>query len=49
MIKTVSKKRLKRTYVDAKEEREILGDAALMRRLCAGTRDAKLRRGRLIG
>lgn len=48
MIETAAKRHLER-FVDPKEESEILGDAALMRRLRAGTRDAKLRRGRMIG
>ncbi|MFI5348854.1 MAG: CopG family transcriptional regulator [Elusimicrobiota bacterium] len=48
MIVTAAKRHLKR-YVDPKEEREILNDAPLMRRLRAGTRDAKPRRGRMIG
>ena len=48
MIETAAKRHLER-YVDSKEEREILNDAQLMRRMRAGTRDAKLRRGRMIG
>lgn len=48
MIETAAKRELER-YVSPEEEREILGDAALMRRLRAGTRDAKLRRGRMVG
>jgi hypothetical protein len=48
MIVTAAKRHLKR-FVDPKEELEILGDAHLMRRIRAGTRDAKLRRGRMIG
>jgi predicted transcriptional regulator len=48
MIETAAKRNLER-YVDPKEEREILNDAHLMRRIRAGMRDAKLRRGRMIG
>ena len=48
MIETAAKRELER-YIDPEEEREILSDAHLMRRLRKGTRDAKLRRGRMVG
>ena len=48
MIETAAKRYLERN-VDPKEELEFLNDAQLMRRMRAGTRDAKLRRGRMIG
>ena len=49
MIETAAKRHLESAYVDEEEEREILRDAPLMRRIRAGTRDAKARRGRMVG
>ena len=48
MIDTAAKRHLER-FVDPKEEREILNDAHMMRRIRAGRRDAKLGRGRMVG
>lgn len=49
MIETAAKRHLESAYVEPGEERGILRDAPLMRRIRAGTRDAKTRRGRMIG
>lgn len=49
MIETAAKRQLESVYIDPEEEREILRDAPLMRRIRAGTRDAKGRRGRMVG
>jgi predicted transcriptional regulator len=49
MIETAAKRQLEGAYIDAEEEREILRDAPLMRRIRAGIREAKSRRGRMIG
>lgn len=49
MIETAAKRHLESAYIGAEEERGILRDAPLMRRIRAGTRDAKARRGRMIG
>jgi hypothetical protein len=49
MIETAAKRQLEGKYIDPEEEREILSDARLMRRIRAGTRDAKARRGRMVG
>lgn len=48
MIVTAARRHLKQ-FVDPKEQLEITSDKALMRRLRAGTRDAKLGRGRMVG
>lgn len=48
MIETAAKRELER-YVDPEEQREIERDKPLMRRIRAGERDAKLRRGRMVG
>ena len=49
MIETAAKRHLESAYVDPEEQREILADKPLMRRIRAGERDAKHRRGRMIG
>jgi len=49
MIETAAKRHLERVSVDPEERREILRDAPLLRRIRAGARDAKSRRGRMIG
>jgi predicted transcriptional regulator len=49
MIETAAKRQLESKYIGPEEEREILRDAPLMRRIRAGARDAKARRGRMIG
>ena len=49
MIETAAKRHLERVSVDPEEQRGILRDAPLLRRLRAGARDAKSRRGRMIG
>jgi len=49
MIETAAKRHLESLAVSPEEQRGILRDAPLLRRLRAGTRDAKTRRGRMIG
>lgn len=49
MIETAAKRHLESAYVGPEEQRSILRDAPLMRRIRAGARDAKARRGRMIG
>ncbi|MBI4060809.1 MAG: CopG family transcriptional regulator [Elusimicrobia bacterium] len=49
MIETAAKRHLESAYIDAEEQHGIVRDASLMRRIRAGTRDAKARRGRMIG
>lgn len=49
MIETAAKRHLESAFMDEKEERWVLRDAPLMRRLRAGARDAKARRGRMVG
>jgi predicted transcriptional regulator len=48
MIETAAKRHLERVSVDPEEQRAILRDAPLVRRIRAGARDAKSRRGRMI-
>ena len=49
MIETAAKRQLEAAYIDPEEQRGILRDAPLLRRIRAGARDAKIRRGRMFG
>ena len=49
MIETAAKRQLESKYIDPEEEKEMLNDKPLLRRIRAGIRDAKARRGRMIG
>jgi biotin operon repressor len=49
IIKIWISERLESAYVDAVEQRSLVRVAPLMRRIRAGTRDAKHRRCRMIG
>lgn len=49
LIETAARRHLERAYLDPEEEKAILRDAPLMRRIRAGIRDARARRGRMVG
>ena len=49
LIETSAKRHLEGIYMDPREEAAIMRNKALLKRLRAGTRDAKARRGRMVG